>query len=60
MLDYLSILHSEVKKYFNEGLQDYEMTDKIDVGIYKGMSGFRDRFGINVNRMYLEIEEQAF
>ena len=60
MLKYLNILHTEVKKYFEDGLQDYEMKDKLDVGSYREMSGFKERFGTNVNRMYLEIEQQAF
>lgn len=33
------------------------MKNKIDVKSYNKMSGFKERFGINVNRMYLEVEE---
>jgi len=60
MLTYIQVLHDEVKKYLDQGLEDYEMKDKINVGKYQSMSGFKDRFGINVNRMYFEIEEKEF
>ena len=57
MLKYINILHAQVKHYFEKGLEDYEMKNKIDVKEYKTMSGFKERFGINVNRMYLEVEQ---
>lgn len=57
MLKYINILHAQVKYYFEKGLEDYEMKNKIDVKEYKTMSGFKERFGINVNRMYLEVEQ---
>lgn len=60
MIDYIKLLQSQVQQYFAAGLQDYEMKDKIDVGHYRHMSGFAERFGINVNRMYLEVESLAF
>jgi len=60
MINYVKLLHKEVEKYFNEDLSDFEMKDKLDVGDYRTMSGFKDRFGINVNRMYLEVEENSF
>jgi len=57
MINYVNLLHSQVQHYFEKGLEDYEMKNKIDVQDYKTMSGFKERFGINVNRMYLEIEQ---
>lgn len=57
MLNYINLLHTEVKHHFENGLEDYEMKKKIDVKDYKSMSGFKERFGINVNRMYLEVEQ---
>lgn len=57
MLKYINLLHSQVKHYFEKGLEDYEMKNKINVKDYKNMSGFKERFGINVNRMYLEVEQ---
>jgi len=60
MLEYVQLLHNEVKKYYEQGLSDFEMKERIDVGKYRQMSGFEGRFGINVNRMFLEIEAQEF
>ncbi|MDH5544571.1 MAG: MBL fold metallo-hydrolase [Gammaproteobacteria bacterium] len=60
MIDYVHLLHDQVKHYFDEGLADFEMKNKIEVGKYRQMSGFDDRFGINVNRMFLEVEESSF
>ena len=60
MLDYIQLLRKEVKHYLAEGLADFEMKDKIEMGPYRALSGFKDRFGINVNRMYLEVEAEAF
>lgn len=60
MLEYIHILRGEVSKYVDAGLTDHEMKDKIDVGDYRHMSGFDTRFGINVNRMFLEVEAQGF
>jgi len=60
MLNFIHIVHDEVKKHMDEGLADFEMKGKIDIGNYKTMSGFKDRFGIIVNRVYLEIEENKF
>jgi len=57
MLNYINLLHEQVKYYFEKGLEDYEMKNKINVKSYTGMSGFKERFGINVNRMYLEVEQ---
>lgn len=60
MLEYIHILRREVAKHVDAGLTDFEMKDKIDVGDYRDMSGFDTRFGINVNRMFLEVEAQGF
>lgn len=60
MVDYVHLLHDEVKKYFEAGLQDFEMKERINVGSYRNMSGFKERFGNNVNRMYHEVEQNTF
>lgn len=60
MIEYVSLLHNEVKKYYDLGLSDFEMKDRIDVKQFASMSGFNERFGINVNRMYLEVEAASF
>lgn len=62
MLDYIDLLAALVKKYYAQGLQDFEMKEKIsqDMGKYRNLSGFAERFGVNVNRMFLEIEARNF
>ena len=60
MIEYVQLLHEQVARYFEEGLADFEMKDKMDIGKYRTMSGFKERFGINVNRMFLEVEAQSF
>lgn len=60
MLDYIALLKREVQRHMDAGLTDYEMKDKIDVGPYRAMSGFEQRFGMNVNKMYLQLESQGF
>lgn len=60
MIDYIQLLHKEVHRLFEEGMEPYEMKDNIQIGDYKSMSGFADRFGINVNRMYYEVESSSF
>jgi len=60
MLTYIEKLESEVSRLFKDGLEDFEMNDKIKLGDYRNMSGFSSRFGINVNRMYAEIEARDF
>ena len=51
------LLHAQVKHHFVKCLKYYEINNKIAVKGYKSMSGFKERFGINVNRMYLEVEQ---
>lgn len=60
MLDYIALLKREVQRHMDAGLTDYEMKDKIEVGPYRTMSGFAERFGMNVNKMYLQLESQGF
>lgn len=60
MRDYIARLQGEVQKHMDAGLSDYEMKDKLDIGDYRHMSGFADRFGLNVSKMYLALEAQGF
>lgn len=60
MRDYIARLQGEVQKHMDAGLSDYEMKDKLDIGPYRQMSGFEDRFGLNVSKMYLALEAQGF
>jgi len=59
MRQYLALLYKEVKKYYEQGLTDRDMIDKIDVGQYQEMSGFKNRFPVNVNSMYQQVVEEA-
>lgn len=59
MIDYIELLHDEVTRLYEEGLEDFEMKDKIRIGDFNKMSGFKSRFGINVNRMFLEVEAES-
>lgn len=60
MLSFINTLEQGVTQYLNEGLQDFEMKDKLDMGHFHNMSGFKERFGVTVNRMYLEVEAREF
>lgn len=59
MRTYIALLRSEVEKYYKNGFTDLDMIDKIDVGEYRNMSGFKTRFPVNVNSMYLEIVKKT-
>jgi len=59
MRTYISLLHDEVEKYYHKGFTDLEMMDKINVGEYNSMSGFKNRFPVNVNSMYQEIVKKT-
>ncbi|MBF0263717.1 MAG: MBL fold metallo-hydrolase [Gammaproteobacteria bacterium] len=57
-LNYLLMLKRTVAKGFEEGLEDYEIKDKIELEFsqYNGWVGFNIVFGKHVNKMYLETE----
>jgi glyoxylase-like metal-dependent hydrolase (beta-lactamase superfamily II) len=59
---YLEILYSTVKKYYDEGLSDYEMKAKVAEALsdYADWSGFKEQIGKHVSIAYLEIEEAEF
>ncbi len=59
---YLEILHTTVKKYYNEGLSDYAMKDKVAKALadYAGWSGFEEQLGKHISLAYLQIEEAEF
>ncbi|WP_126456202.1 MBL fold metallo-hydrolase [Sulfuriflexus mobilis] len=59
MRNYLSLLYKEVKKYYDLGLTDRDMMEKINVGMYRDMSGFENRFPVNVNAMYQQVVQEA-
>jgi len=59
---YLSTLYSNVSKYFDEDLSDFEMKPKIHVELtnYHDWSGYEDELGKHISGAYLEIEAAAF
>jgi len=59
MINYISLLHNQVEEYYQKGFTDLEMMGKINVGKYHNMSGFKNRFPVNVNSMYLEVVKKT-
>ena len=59
---YLSILYSNVNKYFEEDMSDFEMKPKIHEALkdYHAWSGYDEQLGKHISRAYLEIEAAAF
>jgi len=59
---YLEILYTSVKKYYDEGLSDFEMKDQVAaaLGAYAGWSGFDEQLGKHISITYLQIEEADF
>lgn len=59
---FITILKSEVKKYYEEGLSDYEMKPKVIMALdkFKDWSGFDENIGRLINLAYLEVESEAF
>lgn len=55
-------VRSEVAKYYEQGLMDYEMKPKVVVAFdkYKHWSGFDAQVGRYVNQVYIELENEAF
>lgn len=59
---FITILKKEVKKYYDEGLSDFEMKPKVikALGEYKSWSGFDENIGRLINLAYLEVESESF
>ena len=60
--DYLSTLYSQVSKYFDEDLSDFEMKPLIhkELADYHDWSGYEDELGKHISGAYLEVEAAAF
>lgn len=58
---FLKSLRVSVKKYFDRGLSDFEMKEKVmnDLTAYKNYYGFDD-LGRVINAAYLQIEAESF
>ncbi|HHJ15086.1 MAG TPA: MBL fold metallo-hydrolase [Gammaproteobacteria bacterium] len=59
---YLDVLYTTVKKYYDEGLSDFEMKDQVAgaLGAYAGWSGFEEQLGKHISLAYLQIEAAEF
>jgi len=59
---YLEILYTTVKKYYDEGLSDFEMKDQVAeaLGAYAGWSGFDEQLGRHISLAYLQVEAADF
>jgi len=59
---YLSVLYSNVSKYFEEDMSDFEMKPLIHQQLknYHDWSGYEDELGKHISGAYLEIEAAAF
>jgi glyoxylase-like metal-dependent hydrolase (beta-lactamase superfamily II) len=59
---YLSTLYSNVSKYFDEDLSDFEMKPLIHKQLtdYHDWSGYEDELGKHISGAYLEVEAAAF
>jgi len=55
-------LKSEVKKYFDQGLSDYEMKAKVIKALsqYQDWTGFDENIGRVISLAYLEVENESF
>ena len=60
--DYLAMLYTETEHWYEEGLTDFEIKDKIRPAFeqWEHWDGFEDSFGRHVSLIYLEIEEASF
>ena len=59
---YLNTVYTEAAKYMDEGLEPYEMKEKIapDVAAFSNWSGFDEEFGKHVSLAVLEAEQAGF
>lgn len=60
-LRFLQALYASVTKYFNQGLQSYEMKEMVmaDLAEYKDWNNF-DEMGRVINSVYQEVERDQF
>ena len=60
--DYLTILYTTVKQYYDDGLSDFEMKPQVAEALkaYAAWSGFDQQLGKHISLAYLQIEEADF
>jgi len=61
-LAYLKALHAAVKKYYAQGMSDFDMKDKVvtDLKPYQKWAQFDSEIGRLISLAYLQIEAEAF
>jgi glyoxylase-like metal-dependent hydrolase (beta-lactamase superfamily II) len=59
---YLEILYASVKRYYDEGISDFEMKPQVAEALkeYADWSGFEAELGKHISLAYLQIEEAEF
>ncbi len=60
--DYLRALYGSVKKYYGQGLSDFDMKPKVaaDLSKFQAWKDFEDQLGRHVSLAYLQAEAEAF
>lgn len=60
--DYLQTIYSRVSELREEGLEDFEMKEKIapEVAAYQSWPGFEENFGKHISLAVLELEQAEF
>jgi glyoxylase-like metal-dependent hydrolase (beta-lactamase superfamily II) len=60
--DYLRTLHDEVKRYYDQGLQDFEMKPKIAESLirFQKWYGFDEQLGRHISLAYQQIQAESF
>ena len=56
----MAALYAGVEEGFNEGLQPYEIRQRLDLGEWERLPHFEDMMGGNLSRTYLEVEQANF
>jgi len=60
--DYLASLKNAVKKYYDEGMSDFEMKPKVaeELARFKEWPGFETELGKHISLAVLEVEAESF
>ncbi len=60
--EYMTILYTQVQKYYEEGLEDFEMKPKVESALskFKDWAGFDVELGKHISLAKLEIEKAEF
>lgn len=60
--DYLAELYAAVEELYDEGLQPFEMKERVAERLakYQGWTGFEDELGKHISLAYLEVEANMF